>query len=103
MTDANESAPRDSGIPKAPDVVPAPQTVSEPANAPSAMPAAPAWTPPSPEVHEHRGGIGFGVILIVVGALLLANQFFPWIDLRRLWPIVIIAVGVSALIKGVRR
>ncbi len=105
VTDANESAPRDSEFPKAPDVVPAPETVSEPANAPSAMPAAPAWTPPSPEVHESRGGggIGFGVVLIVVGGLLLANQFLPGIDLVRLWPVVIIAVGVSALIKGARR
>jgi hypothetical protein len=69
------------------------------------MPAAPEWTPPSPEVREHHGGggVGFGVALIVVGGLLLANQFFPEIDLVRLWPVVIIAVGVSALIKGVRR
>lgn len=103
VTDVNESVSRDSEIPKAPDVVPTPESVSEPANAPSVMPAAPAWAPPSHEEHQHRGGVGFGVVLIVVGALLLANQFFPGIDLSRLWPVVIIAVGVSALIKGVRR
>lgn len=95
--------PMDGGIPKAPDVVPAPETVAEPANAPTTMPSEPTWTPPAPVVHERHGGVGFGVALIVIGGLLLANQFLPGIDLWRFWPLIIIAVGISALFKGARR
>ncbi|TDB38142.1 MAG: PspC domain-containing protein [Actinobacteria bacterium] len=101
VSDTNE--PKDSGIPSAPEVVPPPQSVSEPANAPSVTPATHSWTPPAPVEHEHRGGVGFGVALILIGGLLLANQFLPGIDLWRFWPLIIIAVGISALIKGARR
>ncbi len=100
VSDTNE--PMDNGIPKAPDVIPAPEDVAEPANAPSVMPA-PSWTPPAPVEHERRGGVGFGIALILIGGLLLANQFLPGIDLWRFWPLIIIAVGISALFKGARR
>ncbi len=103
VTDSNESSPLGEDVPRAPEVVPAPESVSAPANAPTVPPAVPSWTPPATEVHEHRGGVGFGVALIVIGGLLLANQFLPGIDLWRFWPVIIIAVGVSALFKGARR
>jgi cell wall-active antibiotic response 4TMS protein YvqF len=42
-----------------------------------------------------------GIILIVVGALLLANNFdllqFAW--LRQWWPVILIAVGVISLVR----
>jgi hypothetical protein len=42
-----------------------------------------------------------GIILIVVGALLLANNFdllpFGW--LRQWWPVILIAVGVMSLVR----
>lgn len=91
-----------SDIPRAPEVVPSPDSVSEPANAPSHAPVAPAWTPPETSEGD-GGGIGFGVALIAIGGLLLANQFIPGIDIWRFWPVIIIAVGISAIFKGVRR
>ncbi len=88
-------------------MVPAPETVSQPANppsAPAAAPQAPSWTQPAaPVVRERHGGVGFGIVLIVVGGLLLANQFLPGIDIWRFWPLIIIAAGLAAVLKGARR
>lgn len=82
-----------------PEAVPAPETVSAQPVTP-----APAWTPPAPPKAEKRrsGGVGWGVVLIVLGLLLLAEEFTT-IDVWRFWPVLIIALGVSAIIKGVRR
>ncbi len=107
MADTEGTPAQDNGIPKAPDVVPAPETVSQPANppsAPAAAPQAPSWTQPAaPVVRERHGGVGFGIVLIVVGGLLLANQFLPGIDIWRFWPLIIIAAGLAAVLKGARR
>ncbi|MGB4592602.1 MAG: PspC domain-containing protein [Coriobacteriia bacterium] len=82
-------------VPTPPAVAPAPTAASEPT---------PAWTtPPAAPVEHHRPrGIGWGISLIVIGALLLAQQFTN-IDVWRFWPVIIIALGLSAIIKGVRR
>lgn len=48
-----------------------------------------------------RGGIGAGVVLVVVGALLLAAQFMPTVSFWALWPLIIVAVGaVQAATPG---
>ena len=42
-----------------------------------------------------------GIILVIVGALLLANNFdllpFGW--LRQWWPVILIAIGVMSLVR----
>jgi hypothetical protein len=42
-----------------------------------------------------------GIILIIVGALLLANNFdvLPLGWLRQWWPAILIAVGVTSLVR----
>ena len=42
-----------------------------------------------------------GIILVVVGALLLANNFdlLPLGWLRQWWPLILIAVGVMSLVR----
>jgi len=42
-----------------------------------------------------------GVILVIVGALLLANNFdlLPLHWLRQWWPLILIAVGVMSLVR----
>ncbi len=75
----------------------------------AAMPsgAQTAWTPapaPVPEKARRRGrGVGFGVALVLIGLLLLVNEFVPGVDLWRFWPLIIVAIGLSAVFKGVRR
>ena len=42
-----------------------------------------------------------GIILVIVGALLLANNFdlLPLRWLRQWWPLILIAVGVMSLVR----
>lgn len=47
---------------------------------------------------EHRRR-GVGIILIVLGAMLLFKNFFPWFGLDKLWPVVIVAIGVWLLTR----
>lgn len=45
---------------------------------------------------KKSSAIWWGVILVVVGAVLLVSQFVPGIALWRYWPILVIAAGVRA-------
>lgn len=42
-----------------------------------------------------------GIILVIVGALLLANNFdlLPLHWLRQWWPLILIAIGVMSLVR----
>jgi len=74
----------------------------------------PTWTapPPAPAAwsHERRGpgsgAIVFGLILVIIGAAFLINQFVPSIDMGILWPAAAIVLGavllVAAFIPGRR-
>lgn len=60
---------------------------------------------PPPEVHPaDRGRYIAGLILLVVGVIALLANFnvFWWFRWARLWPIVLIAIGL-VLILGMRR
>ncbi len=60
----------------------------------------------SPEFQKHRNNsrAWFGMIVVIVGALLLVNKLFPqnWIRWDVLWPVAIIIVGISILSRGHR-
>ena len=51
-----------------------------------------------------RGRAIAGGILILLGALFLAEQFVPvwWLSLRHLWPLLLIAIGVVILVQARR-
>ncbi len=56
---------------------------------------------------ERRGGSGggalvFGSLLILVGAWLLARNYFPLLDADRIWPIAVILLGVLLLVGALR-
>ena len=51
--------------------------------------------------HRH-GGVGFGVVLIVVGLALLAHQFIPDFDIWLYWPVVVIFLGIVSVMRGLR-
>ncbi|HHW15210.1 MAG TPA: PspC domain-containing protein [Firmicutes bacterium] len=61
--------------------------------------------PPSPadrERERERRTRWAGAVLLVLGGLFLVNNLFPWVDLGRLWPVALIAVGVVLLLRGRR-
>jgi phage shock protein PspC (stress-responsive transcriptional regulator) len=56
------------------------------------------------EAHpERRSMVFLGLALIVVGGAFLFRRFVPWLELRELWPILLIAVGVLLLVSTARR
>lgn len=103
--------PSDQGTPSAPETPPsapeippgAPGPWSGQAPPPPPLPAAPepAAAPPVPgDIDRHhrrergRGGVAAGIMLVVIGALLLAAQFSSNVSFWSLWPLIIVAAGV---------
>lgn len=44
-----------------------------------------------------------GIIVIVIGLIFLLNSFFPWIGWGRLWPLILIAVGITIIIQAFKK
>lgn len=67
----------------------------------------PAWGQQGPhpgwgqEQHPRRGrgGITGGIILIVIGLLFLAQQVVPGLDIGRLWPVILIVLGLAIIFR----
>jgi phage shock protein C len=61
----------------------------------------------APERHRHRRGSGgamlFGMVLILLGAWFLIDQYLPGIDSDLLWPIALVILGAALLFVSVRR
>ena len=81
-------------------------------------PAEPAaWVPPAAPTAPSAGiepaapaprrggssGVVLGAIVLVLGVLLLAAQFIPGFDVWRLWPLILVAIGLAIMIRGGRR
>ncbi|MDO8964277.1 MAG: DUF5668 domain-containing protein [Coriobacteriia bacterium] len=94
--------------------VPPPVTPIEPtpaAAAPTYTTPPPYVTPEAPQqpaagpvdggpVKEARsGGIIGGIVLIVLGGIFLAGQFLPGIDISKLWPLILIGIGVGIIVR----
>lgn len=47
-----------------------------------------------------KGSLIGGLVLITLGVLFLADEFFPQFDFGDLWPVIIIVIGVGLLIKA---
>jgi phage shock protein C len=97
-------------VPEGPEVpfVPgegAPETI-DPATGQPVAPAPGTWS--AQPVRRHRRGSGagswvVGLILIGLGAYFLVRDYFPDINLDRLWPIGLVALGVLLLLVALRR
>lgn len=44
-----------------------------------------------------------GLILICLGLLFLASNFFPWFGFAKLWPVVLVVLGVVILADGFQK
>lgn len=83
-------------------------------------PTGPGWTAPAPTTSQFRaqaraerraaraarraqqgpgqGGLVVGVVLILLGAWFLLREYVPSIDFDRLWPFLLLALGVGLLV-----
>lgn len=59
--------------------------------------------PENHERHDNRTKIA-GAILIVVGAVFLLESWFPyWFDMSKMWPLLLIFIGLFVIVRGGRR
>ena len=76
---------------------------------PSGQPIDPSWTPWEPghrPEHRHGGNAGlyFGILLVIFGAIALADQLIPgWSDGGRTGPALLVALGGVLLVASLRR
>lgn len=58
---------------------------------------------PSSETSEEKGNRGrllAGVILLILGFIFLASNFMPWFQFGKLWPLLLIVIGIVVLFKS---
>lgn len=54
------------------------------------------------EKNKSNGNFTLGIALILLGIIFLFKNYFPDIDLNKLWPFALIVVGVVVIINGRR-
>jgi hypothetical protein len=80
-----------------------------PAAPPDGWAANPGWTAPPPaqlpdERRSGRAGLFLGVLLVVFGAIAMANALIPgWAVSGLLWPGFVLALGAALLVASIRR
>ncbi len=52
---------------------------------------------PSPTEKKGRESIIGGLILITLGLIFLIDEFIPWFSFGKLWPLILIAIGIGLL------
>jgi len=40
-----------------------------------------------------------GIVLILLGITFLLDQLFPWFELEKLWPLILIVIGLALLLR----
>jgi phage shock protein C len=53
--------------------------------------------------HRHNGGFTGGLILVVIGALFLADNYLPHFSFSDTWPLILVAIGVGLILNSIRR
>jgi len=57
---------------------------------------------PSHKSKKNRRILG-GIIVIAIGLIFLLNGFFPWVGWNKLWPVILIAVGITIMIQAFKK
>ncbi|HEX2194051.1 MAG TPA: PspC domain-containing protein [Candidatus Limnocylindria bacterium] len=103
---AASASPPDTEAPPVVD----PITGQPAATAADATAEAPAWSPAisgSYEAERRRrpsdGAMVFGLILILLGAWFLVDEYLPAVDTDLLWPIALVIIGLALLFVSLRR
>lgn len=53
--------------------------------------------------YKHRGSMIGGLVLLTLGILFLMDEFVPYLDFGRLWPVILIVIGVVLIANTVSR
>ena len=61
------------------------------------------WPPPSAQTTGPGGRVILGVILVLIGAWFLAQEFLPWLRWDLVWPIGLVVIGILILAAALRR
>lgn len=88
-------------IPEAPAAASDPFAPSEPARPePPNVDGAPPRSEAQPESQPAPGGAALGIILMAAGAWFLLDEFVPrWFDWDKLWPLILIGLGLYLLAR----
>lgn len=57
--------------------------------------------PPAPAYRGGNAGMVFGIALVAIGLITLADNLFDVVDLEQLWPMVIVAMGIGLIARSV--
>ncbi len=57
---------------------------------------------PSHKSEKNRRILG-GIIVIAIGLIFLLNSLLPWVGWGRLWPVILIAVGITIMIQAFKK
>lgn len=52
------------------------------------------------EEHKHKRRNFFGGLLVIIGVLFLADNFFPRFDFGDYWPLILIAIGAALILNS---
>ncbi len=55
------------------------------------------------EYRKRNGSLTGGIVLIVLGALFLANNYLPHFDFSATWPLILVAIGVALILKSAHK
>ena len=58
---------------------------------------------PASEASENKGDRGrllAGMILVILGFIFLASNFIPWFNFGKLWPLLLIVIGIVVIFKS---
>jgi phage shock protein C len=58
---------------------------------------------PRPARASGNPSVIIGIVLVVLGAYFLVREYIPAIDFGRIWPLVLIVIGVVLLLGAMRR
>ena len=80
-------------IPKAPEPSPTTEAVSTPTS---------SSTPSGAETGNKTDSARLlaGLILIILGFIFLFSKFLPWFSFGKLWPLILIVLGILLLLKS---
>ena len=57
-----------------------------------------------PQTTENRNGnMAAGIIMIALGILFLVCNFLPELDIIKLWPVAIIALGITMIVNALKK